>query len=954
MPDEIDPPEPSELSAQDVSSVLGEEVVPMRSPLVPGQRWHEYQIGEQIESENGWCYQAVNVGMLEDVELRVFPQNDQTGLRAQTWRELQSLEMPGLQKGIDAFEEGGFCFEVSRALPKLILREWASIRKVSLEDVQELVQQISDVLIAVHDRGLVHLNLRPETIHVKSEDGLGVVIGGLGEVTTYNQAGLIPVPVDPFYAPPEAAGLSKHSPGAVLRAWDWWSVGRILQEVVLGRHILSMVFNRDVSRPTPELRTRAEALLLERDPHAPRAGAVELMPPMSQRLTDLLRGLLASSRSGRWGTDEVLRWLRQQPVKDRYGLGRNEELFAWKDRVFTIDEAAEFFSRDENWAEGETNLFDTEDSMTLVSFVGERTEYRQLRQRIEELHTFMQIPGWRDLPEKARRTAITSAAWLLLGGEDAKLILYGHRIDAPCIKGLFSRGSLDDGVALVKAYTALPFIQMIEQADPDAARLFSSLGGIVSSETIVKAVAAGWLNLGSAAEYARLVQLAMEPERKLLDLCAGLKEKFACSRQPNVEHLLQQAKRTRVELVLLAFTAAQPERYGFVTHEDWKNERRVALEKRGAILATGMFWLRLEQIQKAGYVLYGPWKIVLAIWCGVAIAAGWSFGYGCLLLWVLGAVAGGVVLRFVAVRWLTFLMRRRNPQASPWRFLSETGRCKREAGVVLVGEDVLLTVSAIGREFAALQADLAKLDFEPAPASTRNPGLVAPAWFGTVASWAFLLAMFVLGHWNQFKNEPPEPIPSAAMAIEKAMTEAPVDENSTVEDRFFGDPRKHLERWDVAKPAVAPAVALAKIKLSGSDDVANALIDGQRLLLSYQQNTIDAIIAVPVGGTKDPGLILYDGRNRRVIGRQKLLPAQMPSEKSWFEVDKLKVFYAGAPSAPPLPPPKPIVDPNVPVDTMDLPEREVRRGAYQNVTPVAEQKPINAQPLSEALDTMTP
>ena len=960
MPDESDPPETAPFSTHDDSSASGQPSSFLRTPLVVGQRWREFQIGDQIESDNGWCYHAVNVGMLEDVEVRIFPANEQAAIRSQAWRELQSLEMPGLHKGIDAFEEGGFRYEISQALPKTTLREWASCRQASLDDVQVLVQQISDVLIAIHDRGMVHLNLRPDTIFILSEEaGLHVMIGGLEHVTTYNQPGLIPVPVDPFFAPPEAAGLAKHSPGAALRAWDWWSLGRIMQGLILGRHVLSLVFNRDVSRPTPELRARAETHLLERDPQAPRAGAVELMPPMNQRLTDLLRGLLTSSRSGRWGTDEVIRWLRQQPVKDRYRLGRNEELFAWKDRVFTIEEAAEFFSREENWADGETNLFDKDDAMTLVSFVGERPEYSQLRERIDELRKFLQIPAWKDLPAKVRQTAITSAAWLLLGGEDGKLMLYGHRVDAPCIKGLFARGLVADGVAMVKALTALPFVQMIEQADPDAARLLSTLAGMVSGETVAKAVTEGWLNLENPADYASLLLLAMDPERKLLDLCAGLKEKFACSRQKQIEHLLKQPKRTRVELVLLAFTAARPERYGYVTHGDWNHERFEALKARGARLVGGLFWLRLGQAQKTGYILHGPWKIVLGIWIGVAVVAGWPSGFARLPLWVIGAVVGGVSLRLAAEKWLTFLIRKKNPLAAPWESSPKDSRCLQEARIALAGEDLALTAVAISGELDAILANVAQLDLKPAPAPLARPGFILPVWIGTFAGWAMLMTLLIAGHWNHFKAKPeaiPEPSTTAAMAIEKAMTAAPADVTPTAEERFFSDSKKPLERWSVAKPATAPVVPLAKVKSAGSDEVAAALIDGQRLLLAYQQSSIDAIIAVPVGGTgaKSPGLMLYDGRNRRVIGHQVLLPSQLPVEKSWFEVNKLKVFYVGAPSpAPPLPP-KPAMDPYVPVDTADSPEREVRRGAYQNIPVVAEQKTTNAQPLSEALDTMTP
>jgi len=963
MPDETDPPATTSLPTQDDPMAPenplqtdGQPSAPFRSPLVVGQRWREYQIGDQIESDAGWCYHAVNVGMLEDVEIRVFHRNEQTEMRMQTWAELRSLDQPGLIKGIDSYEENGYRFEISRPAPHTTLHEWAVCRQASLDEVQVLVQQLSDVLITLHDRGVVHLNLRPDTIFVLSEEGgLHVAIGGLEHATTYNQPGLIPVPVDPYYAPPEAAGLAKHSPGAGLRAWDWWSLGRIAQELVLGKHILSIVTNRDVSRSTPELRARAEALLLERDPQAPRAGAVELMPPMSQRLTDLFRGLLTSSRSGRWGTDEVLRWLKQQPVKDRYQLGRNEELFGWKDRSFTIEEAAEYFAREENWIDGISNLFDKDDPRTLIAFVGERPEYSRVRARIDELHKFLQIPNWKDLPAEASQAAIASAAWLLLGGEDAKLTLYGQRVDVACIKGLFARGGVAEGVSLVKALTVLPFIQMIEKADPDAARLLSILAGTMSGEAVTKAQNAGWLSLEKPADFARLLLLAMEPEAKLLELRAGLRQRFAHSREEQIQQLLTQPNLSHLELVLLASTAAQPERYAFVTHQEWNRECYEALKLRGTRLAASLFWLRLGRAQRAGYILFGSWKIGLGIWIGVGLAAGFATGAR-LPLWILGSVAGGVALRFATGRGLNFLFRRKVRTARPWTFFTPLSRCEQEAIAALEGESVSPTAAAISGELAALQADVARLVLNPAPPPLPRPGLALPAWLGTMAGWSFIVLLIVAGHWTSHRAVSLEvdPNAAAAIAIEKAMTAAPASEKLTPDDYFYGDPSKLPQRWNVAKPSVAPAIPVARVKPASSDEVAAALIDGQRLLLPYQQNSVDALIAVPVGSSDGSGLMLYDGRNRRVIARQVLQPTQLPADRSWFEVDKLKVFYVGALPHPLPPPPKPALDPQKPVDTSDLPEREVRRGAYQAAPQAAEQKATNAQPLSDALDTMNP
>lgn len=963
MSDETDPPESGALSAQDellapeASARAEGEGAAFRTPFVSGQRWRSYQIGDRIEVGTGWCYHAVDVNLLENVVIHVIALNAQTEMRVQAWNELKSMNMPGLLAGGEAFEEGEYRYEISHEMPKVALREWAACRQASLDDVQTLVQQLSDIIIALHDRGVVHLNLRPDIIFILSDhEGLRVGIGGLELATVYNQPELIPVPVDPMYAPPEAAGLAKHKPGASLRAWDWWSLGRIIQEIVLGRHVLGIVTNRDVSKATPEVRSRAEALLLERDPRAPRAGAVELMPPMSQRLTDLLRGLLTSSRGGRWGTDEVIRWLKQQPVKDRYQLGRNEELFAWKDRVFTLDEAAEYFTREENWADGITNLFDKDDAVTLVSFVGERPEYRQVRERIEELHKFALIPSWTALPDEVRRNAIASAAWLLIGGEGTRLALYGQPVDAACIKSLFARGSVADGVPMVKAITSLPFIQLIEKADAGAARLLSTLAGTMEGETMARAIREGWLDLANPADYARVLLLAMESERKLLELHKTLHARFACSREPHIQQLFSQAKYSHPELVLLASTTAQPERFAYVTHEDWTRERHELLKKRTERLARVLFWLRLQKALRAGYALYGPWPVVLGIWISVGLAAGFPQGTGRLPSWILGLVAGASALRLVSALGVTILIRRRSAGALPWAFLSNIDRCGREAAEALGAEPLLLRAAVINRELDAIRTEIAGLVLKTVPPPLPTAGRALPAWAGTLASWTIMVVVLVTSYWKPFEKAPAriDPSAAAAEAIEKALKAGSGEVERTVEDMFYDNPTKPRARWDVTRPEGAPVVPLAKVKPASPDDVATALIEGQRLLLPYQQSTVDALIAVPVEGEKGSGLMLYDGRNRRVIERQVLLPSQLPADKSWFEVDKLKVFYVGAPPPPPPPPPKQVIDPQKPVDTSDMPEREVRRGTYQATPLSAEQKSTNAQPLSDALDTMTP
>src|SRR3954451_16586863 len=83
--------------ASEVPSVVDGVSAPkaIGAPLVPGQRWHAYQIGEPVETGIGWCFQAVNVGMLDDVIIRVFARGPECDARAKAWKQIRELCHPG-------------------------------------------------------------------------------------------------------------------------------------------------------------------------------------------------------------------------------------------------------------------------------------------------------------------------------------------------------------------------------------------------------------------------------------------------------------------------------------------------------------------------------------------------------------------------------------------------------------------------------------------------------------------------------------------------------------------------------------------------------------------------------------------------------------------------------------------------------------------------------------------
>jgi hypothetical protein len=252
----------------------------------------------------------------------------------------------------------------------------------------------------------------------------------------------------------------------------------------------------------------------------------------------------------------------------------------------------------------------------------------------------------------------------------------------------------------------------------------------------------------------------------------------------------------------------------------------------------------------------------------------------------------------------------------------------------MAADEKMLSALALGNELAAIYVEVTKLALKPSPPPLPRPGFALPAWCGAMVSWTLLISSLSTIFWAPDEatiRALQDPKAAAIRAIESAMKPAPSSEKLTPEEYFFNDPKTPKLRWDIPKPETAPSTRLARVKSASSEDVASVLIDGQKLLLSYQPNSVDTLIAVPVVGKDGSGFMLYDGHNRRVIGRKVLMPTELPKDKSWFEVDSMKVFYAGQPSTESTPPlVKPEEDSGKPTVPSDLPEREMRPGDYQN------------------------
>jgi len=187
-----------------------------------------------------------------------------------------------------------------------------------------LVGQVSKALQALHSRRIAHRDVKPANILIGGTTERVYKLGDYGIATFAKlRSRLARRDASPMYASP--AQLS----GLVSMTDDWWSLGMIVQESLLGRHPHAGKSPEDIQRSyvTQEFR-----------PQVPRM--------VSDRWKSLLESLLDYDPEKRWSHEEVLRWceggLAGTPPVGRGGVV--SETVGWLERAWLFLEDGEFDS----------------------------------------------------------------------------------------------------------------------------------------------------------------------------------------------------------------------------------------------------------------------------------------------------------------------------------------------------------------------------------------------------------------------------------------------------------------------------------------------------------------------------------------------------------------------------------------------------------------------------------
>jgi serine/threonine protein kinase len=889
MADPFDPPpgpDPNPVDPAAEAEAGPASVTPTGTRFHTGQRWRAFQIGESMGSGTPERFRAVDVGSMEPVILTVGPSTSSLELRRQVWVLLQDLPRDNALSLLEASEEEGLRIEVTPAPPLQDLRDWLVEHPADKATVERLVRQLAPVLTGMHSRGVAHLNIRPETIYVTpGVEGPTFTLGGLSDSIPVAQDHLIDANVDPLYAPPEAAGLFRHEPGAGLFAWDWWSLGRVLQEYVQGRHIIGHHLTRDLSRMAADIGQRAEAMLFEREPAGVRAGAVELMKGLDPSVEQLLRGLLTASRDGRWKSAEVESWSHGRPVRDRYSLPRNARLFVWRGQSYSIAEAADYFAQESNWDEGEANLFSPpSDKTTLLSFIRGERVHSALAERLEAVLAKSDLPAWQDLPVAARRTALAAAAWCVCAdnGPPASLRLKGRRLDWIGIQSWVNSDAAVELTPLFHALTAQPYIELVETLDGEAARSLTLLAQ-GAREAIAHGVHEGWIKAGDHAVHAGIFRLAVQPARDLEARWHALQGRYATTRTPVLSGYFNAPKPERWKLLLVIHTGDHAAEFLYVSHAERNLERYTELGRQGHQLAAFVFWLGLRRTLAAAPWLFLPWWLVAPAW--IAFAGTMYFKTHDTLV-PLVALAGILALRALAQAHIARLVHRCDPEARPWSWADHAGRCKAEAARVRPSDAGTNDLPSLIARFHALVREMADLPLDhrpgPLPPQPRFAGLWGSAAAGLLVVLIGVVQLVTSGGGSVPAEAAASPAPSAPPAGEKADPTgvagriAPVTAPpglppgvyEEINDGFGRRLRGPLLAWEVPAGRVGRPVVVQQQLPASVDQRALAVIHGKRALLPFPSTGIDAVIAVRVptgvrGGDRAHALRCEAARARR-------------------------------------------------------------------------------------------
>lgn len=179
----------------------------------------------------------------------------------------------------------GVAYEILEYVPGGTLEELMASGPLPQSDIRRMVQEIAKALHGIHAQHILHRDLKPDNVLVRSRSPLSLALTDFG-IASFSAATLhfTNTARTTRYASPEALT------GVLDPKADWWSLGMIVLEAASGRHPFDGLTEPVMNY---QLATRP----------------IDVSGVYDDDLRALCRGLLLRDPKQRWGHDEVVRWL---------------------------------------------------------------------------------------------------------------------------------------------------------------------------------------------------------------------------------------------------------------------------------------------------------------------------------------------------------------------------------------------------------------------------------------------------------------------------------------------------------------------------------------------------------------------------------------------------------------------------------------------------------------------
>lgn len=250
----------------------------------------------------------------------------------------QRLAQISFQHRVEVFDSGssdGYDYEVMAYCDAGSLRELLQNGPLAPAQLRAILQELVPALAAVHAAGLLHRDLKPENILLRRRDPLELVLTDFAVSSLLDATQRFTSAARTLtYAAPESLS------GVIDGKADYWAIGMILLEAVLGKHPFAGL---------------SEAVIL----HHLTTRSLDLTAVHDADLRKLLRGLLLRDPARRWGNAELQRWLAgdpnlREPAESGQPAGFAEPYHLGQEVCHTMAQLAVALSR--NWALGVADM----------------------------------------------------------------------------------------------------------------------------------------------------------------------------------------------------------------------------------------------------------------------------------------------------------------------------------------------------------------------------------------------------------------------------------------------------------------------------------------------------------------------------------------------------------------------------------------------------------------------